>query len=321
AHTSTRHQRPHRLGPRPRLHGDELGLQRGRAGRRGVGAGHPPRSRARHHLLRHRRPLRPVPQRAARRQGARRPPGRGGAGQQVRSGPRHGSLPGDGQGHPERATRARAGLLRGQPDAPGGRPPRPLPAAPGRSRGPRRGELGSDERARPGREGPAPGPVRGDGRAPRARLRRAPRRHPPVGDVAVVPGADDRRPALVPGERRGFRPVLPAGPRLPHRGHPAGRPTAEHRLPRADAALRRRRPGDQPAHRRDRAGRRGPPRQHPGAGRAGLVAGPGRHRRAHPGQHPPAAHRGQRASRRPPARPRGHGRPRRRAPGRRHQVL
>jgi aryl-alcohol dehydrogenase-like predicted oxidoreductase len=65
---------------------------------------------------------------------------------------------------------------------------------------------------------------------------------------------------------------------------------------------------------------RGPPRQHSRAGRAGLVAGPGRHRRAHPGQHPPAAHRGQRASGRPPARPRGHGRPRRRAPGRRHQV-
>ena len=61
--------RPDRLRPRPRLHGDErvLRLDRRAAGHRH----HPPRPRPRRHLPRHRRHVRPLHQRAARRQGHR----------------------------------------------------------------------------------------------------------------------------------------------------------------------------------------------------------------------------------------------------------
>ena len=72
----------HRLRARPRLHGD-VGVLRQR--RRGRGhRHHPPRPRPRRHLPRHRRHVRPVHQRAARRPGHRRPPRRGRAGHQVR---------------------------------------------------------------------------------------------------------------------------------------------------------------------------------------------------------------------------------------------
>ena len=68
--------------PRPGLHGDVGVLRHPR--RAGRHRHHPPRPRPRRHLPRHRRHVRPVHQRAARRQGDQRPPRRGAAGHQVR---------------------------------------------------------------------------------------------------------------------------------------------------------------------------------------------------------------------------------------------
>ena len=75
-------RRPHRLHHGPRLHGDERVLRLG--GRAAGHRHHPPRPRPRRHLPRHRRHVRPLHQRAARRQGHRRAPRRGPAGDQVR---------------------------------------------------------------------------------------------------------------------------------------------------------------------------------------------------------------------------------------------
>ena len=66
-------ERSRGLGHRARLHGDELRLRSGR-GQEGDDRAHPDSRRARRHVLRHRRGVRPLPERGARGRGARADP-------------------------------------------------------------------------------------------------------------------------------------------------------------------------------------------------------------------------------------------------------
>ena len=130
---------------------------------------HPPRPRPRRDLPRHRRHVRPLHQRAARRHGDRRPPRRGPARHQVRQrapARRH-------PGRHQRPPRLRPRGLRRLAPAARRRPHRPLLPAPRRPDRPDRGDRRRDGRAGRGRQGPPPRPVRGVRRHhPRARTRR-----------------------------------------------------------------------------------------------------------------------------------------------------
>ena len=132
---------------------------------------HPPGARARHHLHRHGRHVRPVHQREARRPGARRPARRRRARDEVRQRPRRGRLV---RRHPRRR-RVRALRLRRVAAAPRHRHDRPLLPAPRRPGGPDRGDRRRDGRAGRGGQGPLPRAVRGgaghDPPRPRGRTR------------------------------------------------------------------------------------------------------------------------------------------------------
>ena len=126
-----RRQRPDRLLPRPRLHGDEPELRAGRPRR--VDRDDPPGARPGHHLPRHLRRLRRGAQRGAGRGGHRRPARRGAAGHEVLPVPQPGGTA------DRRAPGERARLRGGQPASPQGRRDRPLLPAPGRPDGADRG--------------------------------------------------------------------------------------------------------------------------------------------------------------------------------------
>ena len=106
-------------------------------------ADHPPRPRPRRHLPRHRRHVRPVHQRAARRPGDRRPPRRGRAGHQVRQRARRGRL----LPRHQRPPGVRPPRLRRLAAAARRRRHRPLLPAPGGHDGAGRGHLGRAARS------------------------------------------------------------------------------------------------------------------------------------------------------------------------------
>ena len=157
--------------------------------RRRVDPHHPASTRVGRHPHRHRRDLRPVRQRGARRprpQGASRPRGRG---DEVRLGLPRRRWPRSARQqsgeHPDRG--------RGLPEAAGDRPHRPLLPAPGRPEHAHRGH-----RRRPGRaggrgQGPAHRPVRGRARDDPPRPRRAPDRR--AADRVLPVDPRPRRPS------------------------------------------------------------------------------------------------------------------------------
>ncbi len=189
--------------------------------------------RARHHLHRHRRLLRPQRLRGAHRRGAAPVRRRPGDRHQGRADPA-GAEPldrGRAAGVPPPAGRAEPAPARGRPD-------RPVPAAPHRPRRPHGG---------PGRR--AQGPA-GRGQDPAHRPVRGLRRGAAGGPAGG-------------GHRVGAEPLQPRRPRLPGAARPLH--GARHRLhPVA--------PGGRPRRRRGAAGGRGRTRRDAVAGRAGLAA-------------------------------------------------
>lgn len=82
-----------------------------------------------------------------------------------------------------------------------------------------------------------------------------------------------------PGTGHRLRALLPARPRLPHRGHPLPR-RLRRRLAARQPPLHRRKPPAQPAHRRRSTGHLSPGRRHPRPDRARLAPRAGRQHRA-----------------------------------------
>ncbi len=231
AATLPRPLRPHRLRSRPRVHG-LLGILR--SDRRGGGAGRPRgRPRPRLRFPRHRRHVRPRPQRDPDRRRAAGPPRPGGRRDEVR----HRARAGLGRATDRQQPGLPHGGLRGIPAPPRRRDHRPLllpPPRPG-------GAGGRDDRRhgapRRGRKGAGARPVGGLARDPAGRPRGPPDRRGADRILAVEPGAGMRPDRDLPGARCRARRLFAARPRLPdgpsrRRGARAGRvPPQQPALP------------------------------------------------------------------------------------------
>ena len=220
--------------------------------RRRVDPHHPPGAGPGRHPHRHRRDLRPLPQRGTRRPGHQGPPRRGRAGDEVRH---------------RLARRCGAGVLDSSPaniraavegslKRLGHRPHRPLLPAPGRPEDAHRGH-----RRRPGRagrrgQGPPHRPVRGRPRDDPPRPRRAPDHRAADRVLPVDPRPGGRAAAAAARAGHRLRSLLAARPRLPHRHDPLARAARRRRLAQDQPALHRRELRAQPAHRRRGPGRR-----------------------------------------------------------------
>ncbi|CAA9248006.1 MAG: Oxidoreductase, aldo/keto reductase family, partial [uncultured Blastococcus sp.] len=312
-------ERARGLARRARDDGHVRVLHRARHRRPGVDPDHLPRARSRGDLPRHRRDIRTVQQRGARRPGDPRPARRGGARHQVRAvvAP-----------HGERGARFHAGR---HPHRPGRvtaaarhRSRRPLLPAPGRPPGGDRGGRRRAGRVRPGGQGAAHRPVRGVGRHHPACARSAPDHRPADRVLAVDAGRGGGHPPHPAGARDRVRRLLAAGPRVPDRAdHLAGR-LRRRRLPQDQPALPGRElPAEPAARRRSHVDRRGC-RRDTRPGGSGLAALPRERHRRHPRHQAGRPARGERrgrhrAARRRDAAPPRRARARRRRPLRRRR--
>ena len=173
----------------------------------------PRRRRPRRHLLRHRRGLRPVHERGARRRGARARPRPGRDRHQVRVRHRRAASRRASTAGPSTIRRGRRGVAQAAQD----RPHRPALPAPRRSRRADRGRRRHGEGTDPAGQGQALRPVRGR-RADDPPRARGPAGHGPAERVlAVVAGAGGGDPADARGARDRVRPVQPARQGLPDR--------------------------------------------------------------------------------------------------------
>ena len=261
-----------------------MGMSHGYTGagtrRRRVDPHHPPRPRPGRHTHRHRRDLRALHQRGARRPGDQGPPRRGGAGHQVRPGlPRRRAARGTSTAaRPTSAPRSRARCARLGTDhidlyyQHRVDPDTPIEDTVGAAR--RAGRRG---------QGPPHRPVRGwTGHHP-PRPRRPSDHRAAVGVLAVDPRPRSPRCCrCCANSASASCPYSPLG-----RGFLTGTIRSTDQFDDDDfrddqPPLHRRELPAQPAHRRRGGGHRRRGRRHTRAGRAGLAAGPGRRHRPDP---------------------------------------
>ena len=273
-----RHRAAHRLHARARLHGDVGVLRHPR--RAGRHRHHPPRPRPGRHLPRHRRHVRPVHQRAARRQGDRRPARRGAAGHQVRHRAQPGRLAGSAS-TAARTTSAAPATPRCSGSASTTSTSTTSTASTGRcrSRRPSARWPSWSRRARSATSGsPRRPPTRSAARTPSTRS-------PPCSRSTRCSPATSRTRSLADDPRARHRPraVLAARPRPAHRrGHAATTLAAGDSRAPAGSRGSRARPST-PTSPWSTRSRRSPPAR--GSRRAScprLGARPGRRRRADP---------------------------------------
>ena len=203
--------------------------------RRRVDPHHPPGARPRRHPHRHRRDLRPLHQRGARRPGDQGPPRRGRAGDEVRLRLARGRRTRGARQQPGEHPHRRRGLA----PAARHRPHRPLLPAPGRPEHADRGDRRRAGRAGRRGQGPPHRPVRGRPRHDPPRPRRPPDHRPADRVLAVDPRPGGRGAAAAARAGHRLRPLLAARPRLPHRADPVHRAARRRRLAQDQPAVHR----------------------------------------------------------------------------------